>query len=366
MKRRTKVTLGGLALAGLGGAAYAVTASGGDGDGQVRTVEVRRGEIVDKALAVGRIEPLVEIEVKSQLAGVVRRRFADVGDHVNRGDPLLEIQPNPTPLELVDARRQIELRQIELENLEKRRERLQALRENDYVSAEEFEAVDRQHAQARLQVQMARERLALLEEGRVQMGDGGGEVETVITSPIDGFILEKSVEIGDPVVPLTTFQEGTPLMTMAEMDHLLFRGTVDEIDVGRLREGMEAEIKIGALPDARVAGTLEKISLKGREQENATIFPVEIAVGPAEGTLLRAGYSANADIVIERREDVLVIPERLVRFEDGEAFVTVHLGGGRTEERRIEVGLGDGIQVEVVEGLEEGDEVVEPPPREIS
>ncbi|MFQ5679171.1 MAG: efflux RND transporter periplasmic adaptor subunit [Gemmatimonadota bacterium] len=362
MKRRTKVVLGVIPVLGIGVTAT-FSAVGGDGDAETRTVEVKRGEVVDKALAVGRIEPLVEISVKSQLAGVVRRQFAEVGAHVRRGDPLLEIQPNPTPLELVEARRQVELEQIGLANLAKRRERLHSLRESEYVSAEEYEAADREYEQAKLQVQMAKERLALLQEGKVRLGTD--RVETVIHSPIDGFVLEKMVEIGDPVVPLTTFQEGTVLMTMAEMDELIFRGTVDEIDVGRLREGMGATLKIGALPDAEVSGSLTKISLKGREEENATIFPVEISVEPGRATVLRAGYSANADIIIERREDVLVVPERLLRFSGDSATVTVQLSGERTEERAIRTGLSDGILVEVLEGLEEGERVVEPPPREI-
>lgn len=364
MKRRTKVILGTVAVIGIGGTATAVTTSGNGDEEGARLVAVERGEIVDKALAVGRIEPLVEVGVKSQLAGVVRRMFAEPGEHVGAGEPLLEIQPNPTPIELVEARRQVELRQIELEQLSKQRDRLEALLEKEYVTREEFEAVDRSYAEAKLQVQIAEERLALLEDGRV--GIGTDAVETVIKSPITGFILEKMVEIGDPVVPLTTFQEGTVLMTMAEMDELIFRGTVDEIDVGRLEEGMPVTIKIGALPDARIAGSLSKISLKGREQENATVFPVEIAVTSTEGTTLRAGYSANADIIIERREDVLYIPERLISFAGDTARVTVHGPGTQTEERIIETGLSDGIKIEVVAGLEEGDQLVEPPPREIS
>ena len=189
---------------------------------------------------------------------------------------------------------------------------------------------------------------------------GDEAVETVITSPIQGFILEKMVEIGDPVVPLTTFQEGTALMTMAKMDELLFRGTVDEIDVGRLAEGMPVEITIGALPDARIEGRLTKISLKGRDEENATLFPVEIAVLPLDGAALRAGYSANAHVIIERRSDVLVIPERLVRFEDERTLVTVRRGPEETEEREIRTGLSDGITVEVLDGLAEGERVLEP------
>lgn len=363
MKRRTKVVLSVLATLGVGTVATS-WAIGGEDDSGVRTVRVERGDVADKALAVGRIEPSVEVGVKSQLAGVVRRQFAEVGAYVHRGDLLFEIQPNPTPLELVEARRQVELRAVVLRNLQKRRDRLYALRESDYVSAEEFESVDREFEQARLHVQMAKERFALLKEGRV--GVGSDRVETVITSPIDGFILEQMVEIGDPVVPLTTFQAGTVLMALAEMDELIFRGTVDEIDVGRLREGMTATLKIGALPDVRVEGTLTMISLRGREEENATIFPVEIAVRPTGATLLRAGYSVNADIIIERRENVLVIPERLIRFTDDSAAVTVLLDATRTEDREIQTGLSDGILTEVLAGLKEGEQVVEPPPREIS
>jgi len=364
MKRRSKIALSTIVLVGIAGTAYAVTANGGGDDSGARTVAVERGEIVDKALAVGRIEPLVEVSVKSQFAGVVRRMFKEPGQYVRRGEPLLEVQPNPTPIELVEARRQVEIRGLELAQLERQRNRLAALKDQEYVSQEEFETVDRSYEESKLQLQIARERLALLSEGRVMIE--GEQVETVITSPITGFILEKMVEIGDPVVPLTTFQEGTALMTMAEMEELIFRGTVDEIDVGRLEEDMPVEIKIGALPGAGVSGRLSRISLKGQDDQNATIFPVEISVVPGETTTLRAGYSANADIIIERRIDVLMIPERLVRFEDGKAFVTVRLGPERTEEREIRTGLSDGISIEVLDGLEEGDLVLEPPAREIS
>jgi len=364
MKRGTKILVGTIAVAVLGGTAFVVSSAGGSEDGNQRTVRVERGEIIDKALAVGRIEPLVEVSVKSQLAGVVRRMFKEPGQFVRKGAPLLEVQPNPTPIELVEARRNVDLRELELGQLETQRNRLVELRDQNYVSQEEFETIDRAYDEAKLQMQIARERLALLSEGRVTIGDES--VETVITSPIDGFILEKAVEIGDPVVPLTTFQEGTVLMSMAAMDQLLFRGTVDEIDVGRLTEGMPVEIKIGALPNAKILGRVSKISLKGRDEENATVFPVEIMVIPQEGMTLRAGYSANGDVIIERRSDVLIIPERLVRFEDDATFVTLWLGPDSTEEREIRTGLSDGINIEVTDGLEEGDVVAEPPPREIS
>jgi HlyD family secretion protein len=358
-----------MVVLGMVGVVVVVVAGGAllAGDGSDKnapaTVEVARGDLVDKALAVGTIEPEVEISVKSKVSGVVRRRFADVGDFVRAGDPLLEIKPDPTPLELVEARRQVELREIEVENSAKELARQQALLEKGLLSQQDYDSATRRHAEAQLQLRMARERLALLEQGKVMAG--GDAVESVVKSPIDGFILEKMVEIGDPVVPLSTYQEGTVLMKMADMKDLIFRGTVDEIDVGRLREGMPVEIKIGALPDVRIRGELSKISLKAKKQENATTFPVEIRLIDTGGVTLRAGYSANAEIIIEKREQVIAIPERLVTFEGDSAWVMVRRADGTEEKRVIETGLSDAINIEVRKGLEEGEKVLEKPTRKI-
>lgn len=364
MSRRTKWVVGlGLVAGALAGVAVVRSKAAGSDDGTTKTVAVTRGEIVDKALAVGTIEPRIEIEVKSQTSGVVRAQFADVGEFVRAGDPLLEIKPNPTPLELADARRQVELRELEVDNLKRDIDRQATLKQQGLVSDQEYETSQRRYAEVSVQVQMARERLALLESGKIRIANDN--IETVVRSPITGFILEKAVEIGDPVVALSTYQEGTVLMSMAEMKDLLFRGTVDEIDVGKLREGLAVAIKIGALPDAKIEGTLSKISLKARKQDQATVFPVEITLVETHGTVLRAGYSANADVIIDRREGALMIPERLVTFEGDSASVTVLLPDGRTERRTIKTGLSDALNVEVLSGLAEGDKVVEPPPREI-
>ena len=292
MKRRTGIIVGGLVVLTAGAVVAAVVSEDG-GHAGASVVTVGRQDIVEKALAVGTIEPDVEVDVKSQLAGVVQKIYADVGKQVRAGTPLLEIRPNPTPLELVEARRQVEIQTVTLDQAKKDYDRLGPLRKEQFITAEEFEAAQQKYEQARLQLQLARERLALLEKGRVR--SSAGDVETVVRAPIDGIVLTKSVEIGDPVVPLTTYQEGTAVMTMASMKSLLFRGTVDEIDVGKLREGMKADIKIGALPDAHVTGTVTKIFPKAKKEENATVFPVEIALDPDSAQHLRAGYSANAE-----------------------------------------------------------------------
>lgn len=376
MKRATKIALGAIVIAvAVGGAAMVMTNNQSDEDQTLPAVEVTRGDIVDKALAVGTIEPRVEISVKSQFSGVIKRQFAEVGEYVKAGTALLEIQPNPTPQELVDAERRIEMRELELRNLESEFKRQQQLFEKQLVSAQEFERAERTYEESRLQVQIAKEQLALLREGRVSTNKGN--FETVVRAPVSGYILDRMVEVGDPVVPLTSYQEGTVLMTMANMDDLIFRGTVDEIDVGRLQEGMLAEIKVGALPNAQVTGRLAKIWLKAKKEENSTVFPVEIEIAEAverhpddpestpQPVVLRAGYSANTEIIIEKREDVLLIPERVIEFAEDTAAVRVRLADNTTEDRVIQTGLSDAINIEIVGGLTEGEFVAEKPPKEI-
>lgn len=364
MKRRTKVIIGVVVVAALGlGASTAVRANGGRDEG-VRSVVVERGTVVAKALAVGTIEPETEISVKSKVSGVVRRSFVDEGDYVEAGAPLLEIRPDPTPLELVEARRALEMREIEAENLRRELDRMRALRARDLTSQQDLDTAERQHREAELQLVTARDRLQLLEEGRVT--GGTARVESVVRAPITGYILQKMAEVGDPVVPLSTYQEGTVLFTMADMDRLVFRGTVDEIDVGRLREGLPVAISIGALPGANVPGELSRISLKARIDGTATVFPVEIGLTAMEEVRLRAGFSANADIVMDERADVLVLPERVVHFDNGSAWVEVPGPGGTRVRRDIRTGLSDAITIEVVDGLEEGDAVLEKPLRTVA
>ncbi len=362
MKRRTIVIL---AVVVPVVAAMAATGKlGGKKKEGPKAVAVVRGSLVDKALAVGTIEPRVEVTVKSILPGVVRQRFAQVGDFVKRGQPLLEISPNPTPLEMVELRRNVELREIERKNVERELARQQELRDKNLIAPSDLEIAQRRVDESRSQLSLAQERLALQEGGKVLTG--GKAVETVVRAPIDGYVLEDSIEIGDPVVPLTPYQSGTVLMRMAAMKDLIFRGTVDEIDVGRLREGMPATIKIGALPNASVKGRLDKIWLKAHKQEQATVFPIEVALTEVAGATLRAGYSANAEVAIARRDSILYIPERLITHRNDSTFVTVRTGPGKTAERAIKTGLSDAINIEVLEGLQATDSIVERPPREIT
>lgn len=329
----------------------------------VSRVKVTRGTIIDKALAIGTIEPENEISIKSKISGVVSRIFADAGAYITVGQPLLEVRPDPTPLELADAKRNVELAQVEVDNLKKERIRQEALVSKQLIATRDYEDFLRRYNEADLRLKIAREKLALLESGKVRIGNK--DIESIIKAPIDGYVLSKTVEVGDPVTPLTSFQEGTVLMRMANMKKLVFKGTVDEIDVGKLKEGMEAEIKVGALPTDTVRGILTKISLKAVKKEQATVFPIEIAILPSSRVTLRAGFSANANIIIQKKNNVLMLPERVVTFRNDSAFVSIPRPDGTSEQRWIKTGLSDALNIEVVAGLHDGDEVEEKPVKKI-
>lgn len=344
---------------------YLQSNSGNESSTESPHIFAEIGTVIEKALAVGKIEPENEIEVKSKISGVVSRIYAEPGTYVRKGDPLIEVSPDPTPLELAEAKRNLERTEIEMQNLLRELNRLETLLKSNLVSQQEFDQAEQRYNDVVVRAQINKERLDLLEHGRVTVGDT--VIESIIRSPIDGYILEKMVDIGEPVVPLTSYQAGTALMSLAGMDRLLFKGTVDEIDVGKLEEGMPAEIKIGALPGATVKGVVSRISLKANQQDNATVFPIEIIITDTQDAVLRAGYSANADIIIERMENVITNPERVVSLKDGKAFVEVPGTGenGKTE-REVELGLSDAITVAVVDGLEEGEKVYEKPLRKLT
>ncbi len=327
------------------------------------TVKVERKDIVDKALSVGSVEPVNEIAVKSKISGIVGKLHVNLGDFVNEGDMLLEVRPNPTPLELVQAKRNVEMKQIALEMMARELKRNEELKSKNLISIYDFEMLRKEYDETALSFKIAEEQLELLEKGKVQIADK--QIDTVIRAPISGFILEKSVNVGDPVVPLTSYQAGTELLRMADMGNLIFKGTVDEIDVGKITEGMTAELQIGALPRAVVTGRLTLISLKARKEQNTTVFPVEIVIDETGGAVLRAGFSANANIIIARQKNVLSIPERVVTFRNDSAFVRISTGVETSEEIFILTGLSDAIQIEILSGLEEGQEVLEKEIKEI-
>ena len=356
------VVLGGVAVA-----VYALVRGGKKDPKGITLVEVQSGSITEKALAVGQIEPRQKFAVKSKVSGIVKRCAVEVGDVVKVGDPLFEIAPDPTPQDLIEVDRAVETARASFDRAKADYDRYNQLQSQGIVPKGDLDSKREQFQLAQVALNKALESRELTRMGRVS--GGGASMETIIRAPAAGTILTRAVNPGEPVVPLTSFQPGTEMATVADMSDLIFKGTVDEIDVGKMKVGLPVRIKVGALPTDVVTGGVSRIAPQAQKKEGATLFDVEIALDPNQKIVLRAGYSANADVVIQEKKDILVIPERLVLFEDGGKKTSVEIpsakGSGEPAKVAVKLGLSDGLNVEVVSGLKNGDKVVQRPPKEI-
>lgn len=362
LKKIILITVGLVVIAGI---VYVFANNGSaDQDKALKTVKVTKGSIVDKALAVGRINPEKEISVKSKIGGIIRKVYVQMGDQVKVGDPLFDIKPDPTPIEYAEAKRQVELAKVVFDNVNREMERVKTLRDKQLISFQEYDSKRAAFDEAELRLKLATEKLALIESGRTEVADR--RVDNIIKSPIDGMVLSISAEEGDPVVPLTSFQAGTELMSLAYMEDLMFKGNVDEIDVDKLTLGLPVEIEIGALPNEKVSGRLTRISPKAHQDQGSTLFEVEIEIGEGGKGFLRAGYSANASVIINRKDSIVIAPERLLKITDTLTTCEVQDSLGIVTVRTVKTGLSDGINVEISEGLADGELLVERPPREIT
>lgn len=353
-------------VAGAAGAIYAWVGTRGADENGLTLVEAEIGSITEKALAVGQIEPRERFQIKSKISGIVRRCYVEIGDSVAAGDALFEIAPDPTPQELLDVDHRVRSSEASYLKAKADFERGRELQQDGLMSKGDLDALSEAYELALIAYQQAADNRELTRKGRVTGGDT--HVEALIRTTESGTVLSRAVNVGDPVVPLTSYQPGTELATVADMNDLVFKGTVDEIDVGKINVGMPCRIKVGALPDEIVTGHLARIAPQAQKNEGATLFDVEIELDPDQVVTLRAGYSANADVVIREKEDIVLIPERLVLFEEEKTFVEIPGAGPEAEPEKVavELGLSDGLNVEIVSGLSAGDKVVQRPPKEIS
>ncbi len=339
---------------------------GGKGDKGPKLVEVTSGSIVEKAVAVGQIQPRQKFQVKSKISGIVRRALVEVGDTVRAGDALFEIGPDPTPLEVTQVDRDVDSAQASYDRAKVDFDRATELSKSGVMPKSDTDQKREAFELARVALEKAVQNRDLTRKGRLTQSGK----ESIITAPAAGTVLTRSVNPGDPIVPLTSYQPGTEMATIADMSDIIFKGTVDEIDVGKMRVGMPARIKVGALPSDVVTGKLSRIAPQAQQKEGATLFDVEIELDPGQKVTLRAGYSANADVIIREKKDVLTVPERLVTYGDGGKTATVEVAQAdpkaQPKKVSIKTGISDGLNVEVTDGLKKGERLVERPPKEIS
>jgi HlyD family secretion protein len=347
---------------------YAWARSGkSDKDGP-KMVTVEKGSVTEKAIAVGQIQPRQKFSVKSKISGIVRRCLAQVGDRVTAGQTLFEIAPDPTPQELTDVDRQLDSAHASFQRAKADYERALELSKTGVLPTSELDSKRESFELAKISVARAEQGRDLTRKGRIATADI--TIESNIKAPAAGTILTRTVNPGDPITPLTSYQPGTELATVADMSDLIFKGTVDEIDVGKLRVGLPARIKVGALPTDVVTGRVSRIAPQAQQKDGATLFDVEIELDPTNKIVLRAGYSANADLIIREKKDVLTVPERVVLFEDGGKKTFVELPAGKPKDpprkTEIQLGISDGLNAEVLSGLKPGAKVLERPPKKIT
>ncbi len=355
-------------LVAVAGALYALARSNrGDKDG-LKQVTLERGSITEKAIAVGQIQPRQKFSVKSKLSGIVKTCLVNVGDRVRAGDALFEIAPDPTPQELTDVDRQLDSARASYERAQADFARAQELVRQGLLPRSDMDARREAFELAKIALARAEQGRELTRRGRI--AGAGISMESIVRAPAAGTVLTRTVNPGDPITPLTSYQPGTELATVADMSDLIFKGTVDEIDVGKLRVGLPTRIKVGALPTDVVTGSVSRIAPQAQQKEGATLFDVEIELQKTDAIVLRAGYSANADVIIREKKDVVIVPERVVTFEDGgkKAFVEIPGADPKDEPKKVEIKLGisDGMNAEVLSGLQKGSKVVERPPKKIS
>ncbi len=304
-------------------------------------------DIVQKTITSGSVVPKEEIEVKSRLSGVVGAIFVEPGDVVAAGDPLVSVRVIPASIELNRAEAELERALILLEDASEELERRSPLRERNGISEMEYNELITAYRLALADYEAAENNLTLLRDGV----SGSGREANVVAAPAGGTVLELPIRIGSPVVESNSFNEGTTVALLADMSRLVFEGYLEESEIGRVEEGMDMEIHIAAIEGETFHARLDRIAPKGEDVRGSIQFRIEGALDIPPDRIVRAGYSANADIVLARADGVPAVPERDVLFEGTQTFVEVEAEPQRFERREVTLGISDGIMVEIAAGL---------------
>jgi HlyD family secretion protein len=305
--------------------------------------------IIKKTVATGKVIPRREIEVKSQVSGVVDKLYVVAGQTVKKGAIIARISLRPNMLNVSSAEAQVAAARISLRNQASDLERYKKLLETKVISESQFNTYVTNYDLQKQAVASAEDTLLLLKTGATR---DSANVSNVIPATIDGTVLDVPNKEGSFILESSTFQSGTSVATLADMSDMIFEGLVDESEVGKLKQGMELILNVGALEGKPFKANLEYIAPKGVTDQGTIKFTIRAAVTLDKELFLRSNYSANADIVLDKREDVLAINEGNLLMEDKKTFVEVETAPQKFEKREIQTGLSDGINIEVVSGLQ--------------
>ena len=318
-----------------------------------KVMDLRKTTIV-----TGKIEPRNEVNVKPQISGIITEIMKEAGQMVQAGEIIAKVKVIPDMGQLSNAQARVRLAQINLKQAETNYQREKALFDKGLVSADEFDKVRQAYNQAREERQAADDNLEVVRDG-VSSGNANTS-STLIRSTISGLILDVPVTVGNTVILSNTFNDGTTIATVANMNDLIFRGNIDETEVGSLVAGMPMKITIGALQNEKLQASLEYISPKAVESNGANQFELKAAITGLGTTRIRSGYSANAEIVLAEAKGVMTVPESCIEFVGNDTFVYLVKGDAQQpvyQRRQVSVGLSDGINIEIKKGLTRKDSV---------
>jgi len=317
------------------------------------------GTIENKTIATGKVEPRDEILIKPQISGIVSEVLKEAGQMITVGEIIATVKVIPEMGQLNSAESRVRVADINLKQVETEYARQLKLHETGVISKEEFDVAETSFNKAKEEKVNAQDALDIVREGVSKKY--ARLSNTQIRSTISGMILDVPIKVGNSVIQANTFNDGTTIASVANMNDLIFRGNIDETEVGKVKEGMPIVLTIGAINGEKFDAELEYISPKGMEQSGAVLFEIKAAVKVPDSVFIRAGYSANAEIVLARSSDVLTIPESTIEFSNDSAFVYVLKDEKASEQvfdkKLVTIGLSDGINIEIKEGLKGEDKL---------
>lgn len=320
---------------------------------------LQRMDIRKTTVVTGKIEPRNEVNVKPQISGIITEILKEAGETVQEGEVIAKVKVIPDMGSLSAAQSRLRLAEINRKQAQTDYDREKTLFDKGLVAADEYDKIAQTLRQAREEVDAAQDNLEVVRDGVSKSNASASS--TLIRSTITGLILDIPVKVGNSVILANTFNDGTTIATVANMNDLIFRGNIDETEVGRLSTGMTMKITIGALQDLKFDARLEYIAPKATDQNGANQFEIKAAVNlPSNTTNIRSGYSANAEIVLAEAKNVLAVQESAIEFDGDDTYVYVIKGEGDKqtyERRKVQTGISDGINIEIRSGVKPNERI---------
>ncbi len=353
MKKKTFLIVTICAVVLLGGAGFYLSQSQEETEA-IATEQPEVTDILKKTTATGSIKPRKEVDIKSQVSGVVENIYVEAGQLVQKGQLLAKIRIIPDMVDLNTAQSELRSARLNFENARKEKERRQSLFKENIISEVEYNEFVLDYDLREEQLQAAESNVQLIREGASRKS---GQSTNLVRATTEGMVLDVPVREGSFVIESNTFNEGTTIASVADMNAMIFEGKVDEADIGKVKEGMDLILTIGAIEGQTFDANLEYVSPKGIEEEGAIKFEVKAGIEIPEDHFIRAGYSANADIVVEKKEQVLAIKESNLIVENDSSYVELMTGDNQFQKTLIETGLSDGVNIEIISGLDKQDQI---------